>query len=175
MTCDLPPRQCLDWHILGRLRDAAESPGTPGQYRARCPAHDDQHASLAVAIGEHQRVIWHCFAGCDPLRVRAELARRDISYACLPLSRTDDQRLADAMDATLTRPDLDHAAARLLAHAQHEGLGRLPRAPLLERIAAQVQVSRAQAFRARKSGLHPQPQYVAGERRNGQVPQVRAL
>lgn len=32
----------------------------------RCPAHDDSTASLTVAPGTSQPVVFHCHAGCDP-------------------------------------------------------------------------------------------------------------
>ncbi len=38
-------------------------------HEARCPAHDDQHASLSVALGDDRRVLLHCHAGCAPVAV----------------------------------------------------------------------------------------------------------
>lgn len=37
----------------------------PGQYSARCPAHDDKRASLSVSTGRDGRILLHCHAGCD--------------------------------------------------------------------------------------------------------------
>ena len=34
-------------------------------YIARCPAHDDQHVSLSVSLGDDMRVLVHCHAGCE--------------------------------------------------------------------------------------------------------------
>ena len=34
-------------------------------YQARCPAHDDRRASLAIRSGDDGRVLLHCHAGCD--------------------------------------------------------------------------------------------------------------
>jgi len=34
------------------------------EYEARCPAHDDQHTSLSVSLGDDRRVLIHCHAGC---------------------------------------------------------------------------------------------------------------
>jgi len=34
----------------------------------RCPAHDDRTPSLSIRSGE-QRLLFHCFAGCEPLQV----------------------------------------------------------------------------------------------------------
>lgn len=33
-------------------------------WQARCPAHEDAHASLSVSIGDDGRVLLHCHAGC---------------------------------------------------------------------------------------------------------------
>jgi hypothetical protein len=32
---------------------------------ARCPTHDDRHASLSVGLGDDGRVLLKCFAGCS--------------------------------------------------------------------------------------------------------------
>lgn len=51
----------------------------PGQYSAKCPAHDDKTASLSVGKGRDNRIVVHCHAGCD---------HRDI-LAALGLSEAD--------------------------------------------------------------------------------------
>lgn len=38
--------------------------GGNGQYSARCPAHDDQRASLSVSTGQDGKILLHCHAGC---------------------------------------------------------------------------------------------------------------
>lgn len=52
--------------VLSRLNGARKS---GSGYEARCPAHDDQHASLSVARGDDGRVLLHCHAGCAPVAV----------------------------------------------------------------------------------------------------------
>lgn len=47
--------------FLDRLEDA--KPSGLNKWEARCPAHDDRHASLSVAQGR-QGVVAHCHAGC---------------------------------------------------------------------------------------------------------------
>jgi hypothetical protein len=48
--------------ILARLRDP--KPAGAGKYTARCPAHDDRHASLSVGTGDGHRALLHCHSGC---------------------------------------------------------------------------------------------------------------
>jgi hypothetical protein len=45
----------------------------PGQYYARCPAHDDRRASLGIRPGDKLDVVWNCQAGCSVEDVRAAL------------------------------------------------------------------------------------------------------
>jgi hypothetical protein len=54
--------------LVSRL-DGAKRTG-PGRFVAICPAHDDKTPSMTVAEKEG-RVIFHCFAGCDPADVLA--------------------------------------------------------------------------------------------------------
>jgi putative DNA primase/helicase len=53
--------------ILSRL-DGAKQTG-PTQWQARCPAHDDQHASLCVGRGADGRALLKCQAGCSSMEV----------------------------------------------------------------------------------------------------------
>ena len=48
----------------------------PGQFYARCPAHDDKHASLAIKAGDSIPLIYWCHAtpGCDQADIREALA-----------------------------------------------------------------------------------------------------
>jgi len=53
-------------NVLGRLAGVRTA---NGGYEARCPAHDDQHASLSVTRGDDDRVLLHCHAGCAPVAI----------------------------------------------------------------------------------------------------------
>jgi len=53
-------------NVLGRLAGVRKR---GDGHDARCPAHDDQHASLSVALGDDGRVLLHCHAGCAPVAV----------------------------------------------------------------------------------------------------------
>ncbi len=48
--------------VLSKLEGVKH--GSNGQYTARCPAHDDRHASLSIARGDDGRVLMHCHTGC---------------------------------------------------------------------------------------------------------------
>lgn len=48
--------------LLSRLEGVT---GGSGQWYARCPAHDDRQASLAIAIGRDGRKLLTCWAGCE--------------------------------------------------------------------------------------------------------------
>lgn len=51
----------------------------PGRWHARCPAHEDRSPSLSIR-DDGERVLLHCFAGCDPTDVLTAvgLAWRDL-------------------------------------------------------------------------------------------------
>ncbi len=53
--------------VLATL-DRVKSAGH-GQWKARCPAHDDNNPSLSVSEGENGAVLIKCFAGCDTANV----------------------------------------------------------------------------------------------------------
>jgi len=53
--------------FLDRLDDVRQTGN--GQYMARCPAHDDRHASLSLSRGEGGRALLHCHAGCSNMAI----------------------------------------------------------------------------------------------------------
>ena len=55
--------------VLDRLEQVS---GGVGKWMACCPAHDDKSPSLAVSEGD-DRVLVHCFAGCDTTDVTAAI------------------------------------------------------------------------------------------------------
>jgi hypothetical protein len=53
-------------NVLERLSGVRKS---QDGFEARCPAHDDERASLSVGRGDDGRVLLHCHAGCEPAEV----------------------------------------------------------------------------------------------------------
>src|SRR5262245_56640765 len=64
-----------------------------------CPAHEDRRPSLAVRDGDNDRVLLHCFAGCDPRDVIQELRACGLWDTGEPASGLKPRRrLAHAVD-----------------------------------------------------------------------------
>lgn len=57
------------------------------KWEARCPSHDDAHASLSIGVGDDGRVLSHCHAGCD-LRHIASAAGLRLSDFMAPRGTT---------------------------------------------------------------------------------------
>lgn len=53
--------------VLNRLQGVHQT--GEHQWEARCPSHDDQHASLSIGIGDDDRGLLNCHAGCHTLTV----------------------------------------------------------------------------------------------------------
>ena len=56
--------------FLGRLEKVKKN-GTG--WMARCPVHDDRHACLSVGVGDDERLLLICFAGCTAEAIVAAL------------------------------------------------------------------------------------------------------
>jgi hypothetical protein len=150
MACDVPPRECLAWHILPRLANGR--PNESGtSVRALCPVHDDREHSLGISLGDKQRVTWQCFAGCSRARIRAVLVERGVPSGCLPLVTREREDVLDLIRQVVTADTPDHGAVRLRVLAALDGYANLPRGGELDRLAAAARVNRATAYRARKS------------------------
>lgn len=65
-------------NLLARL-DRVRRTGA-GTWTACCPAHDDRGPSLAVRELDDERILLHCFAGCD---VHDVLAAVDLTFGDL--------------------------------------------------------------------------------------------
>ena len=83
--CDAPGRQCYTEHVFHVL----DSPKPKDQWSARalCPCHSDKDPSLSVSVGRNDRVVWQCFAGCNPLSIRLALIKAGADPGCLIIPR----------------------------------------------------------------------------------------
>lgn len=54
-------------NLLNRLTKV-KSTGK-GSWLACCPAHEDRTPSLTVREIEHDHILFHCFAGCEPEKI----------------------------------------------------------------------------------------------------------
>jgi putative DNA primase/helicase len=83
--------------VLAALADRGVRPSGTG-WSARCPAHDDRHASLAIGEGKDGRALLFCHGGCelaDMLRAMG-LTARDLFIG--PPSWTDERTFYDYRD-----------------------------------------------------------------------------
>lgn len=85
--------------LLARL-DGVKQAGQ-GQWVAKCPAHDDRHASLSVGQGEKGAVL-HCHAGCEAAAV---VAAAGIEVGAL--FDTEPTRQAPRSNSLGLLPDVD--------------------------------------------------------------------
>lgn len=118
-----PPSHTLAAPLLARLEGII--PTGTGRWYARCPAHEDRSPSLSVRDAG-DRVLIHCFAGCDPSDVLAAvgLAWRDLytdPWECARLrpnegaARYAKRTLANVDPLEIEREILRIAAADLRA------------------------------------------------------------
>ncbi|MGC1273216.1 MAG: hypothetical protein WBC44_05875 [Planctomycetaceae bacterium] len=65
-------------------------------YDCRCPAHEDQRASLSITRTP-EKILLHCHVGCEPARVALEFG---YSLSDLGVKRDDGPRKAAAPEAS---------------------------------------------------------------------------
>jgi len=89
--------------LLGRL-DQVRQTGAD-QWIARCPAHDDRSPSLSIKQAD-DRILVHCFGGCEPGDVLAavglslsDLFDRPLTHNGKPLDHRQRRRYGQAQDA----------------------------------------------------------------------------
>lgn len=67
----MPDRSAALWRVLGAFNESPRKCGSG--WEARCPAHEDRHASLSVGLGLDGRVLVDCHKGCPTEDVVAAL------------------------------------------------------------------------------------------------------
>lgn len=133
--------------LLERLAGVTRT--RPGCWLARCPAHDDKHASLAVRELDDGRVLVHDFAGCSTSDVLAAIG---LNFDALYPSRPADHRVRPErrpFPATDVLRAVEHETLIAATAASFQGSGGVltdeDRARLIlaaQRITAAVQESR---------------------------------
>lgn len=58
-------------HVLELLEGVVQE--KPNQWNARCPCHDDNRNSLSVGVGDDEKLLLHCHAGCSLHEIRRSL------------------------------------------------------------------------------------------------------
>jgi hypothetical protein len=105
--------------VLARLRELGRNPrqsySKPGQWSARCPAHDDRRPSLSVGTGDDGRALMNCKKGCGIGAVTTALGLRlsDLhphDYQGRPVSSLHYGTLKVAIDAQAERIGGEHVA-----------------------------------------------------------------
>ena len=89
----LESHDCLT-NFIDALRQHGRDPRqtAPGQWMARCPAHDDSTPSLSITRGDDGRVLAHCFAGCDHAEVVKALGLSQQDMFARPSDKTIPSR-----------------------------------------------------------------------------------
>ena len=146
MACDVPPRECLEWHIKPHLKDAR--PKTDGSgYRALCPAHDDHDPSFGASIGDNGKVIYGCFKGCDLLAVRRALFDVcGIDLEHLPIPHKKTREVLDEIRDLLTSATKEDTYVRLQVLARVDGYRELPKGGKLVKLGSLIGIGRSQSF-----------------------------
>ena len=101
--------------LLARLKNVKQT--GDGQFMARCPAHDDQHASLSIGMGGDGRALVKCQAGCAGSAVLSALGMtwRDLHAASgttPPRTTASPLKRATVAPETTTASRMTHKADR---------------------------------------------------------------
>lgn len=107
--------------VLAELEGVTE---TGNGWTALCPAHDDHHPSLSVAVADDGRCLLHCFAGCPPDDVVGELGLTlsDLYATAAPAKKSSTRllQLADkaGIEVFHTPQGVGHAAVAVGTHRE---------------------------------------------------------
>lgn len=95
----------------------------PGQFYARCPAHDDRHASFGIKAGDKMTVVYYCQKGCTSEEMRAALLALGIPEERLGRYGTPEYEHRRRARMSTDRQELE--AARREAEAAKKALAEL--------------------------------------------------
>ena len=113
-----------------RLLHVESGPDGQGNYKCRCPAHDDHTASMSVALGKNRKgqdiILTKCHRGCtarDIVRAMG-LSMKDLTCGDLPPWEGPD-RAYTVRQAKAIPPPKPQAIADLKTEKQAHGAKRL--------------------------------------------------
>lgn len=140
---------------LARLEGVRQT--GPTQWVARCPAHSDRSPSLSIA-DKGDRLLLHCFVGCEPAEVAAAIGLRlsDLFDAPVPRSAPDGPWHAGYKGARLAREMWRELVVCECARSQRE-TGRPLSPGDVEREAQAVERLRAFAERYGEGAIRELP------------------
>src|SRR5258706_9267744 len=107
-------------HLLSRL-DGVRRTGA-NRWLAKCPAHDDRKASLAIRELDDGRILLHDFAGCEPEHVLSAVGLTfDALYPKRPLGEHKPERRPFPAADVLRAIELEVMIVALAASAMAKG------------------------------------------------------
>jgi Protein of unknown function (DUF3987)/Toprim-like len=107
-------------------RGLSVRPNGQGGQLARCPTHEDRSPSLSISVGEDERVLVHCFAGCltEDIVEALGLEVRDLFPPDHERSRPPARMSREPAKSRAALPSEEQLAAWQRALRDHEGLHR---------------------------------------------------
>jgi putative DNA primase/helicase len=96
--------------LLARFPTLEES---PDGWLARCPGHDDSHASLRIAVSDAGKVLLKCRAGCPTERVLDALGISFGDLATMSVGDVDVSARATSQDVPASPEDVAALAVKL--------------------------------------------------------------
>lgn len=108
----------------------------PGQWMAKCPAHDDSRPSLLIEVGDDERLLVFCYAGCGAAEVVAAigLTLADLFPHRLPDVPGRHHRRRPTLSARDVIDALDHESSVVMVIAADILAGRTISADDMERV-----------------------------------------
>jgi putative DNA primase/helicase len=109
--------------VLAKLPDARKS---GAGWQARCPAHEDNRASLSIARGDDGRALLHCHTGCGPDAIMAALG---MTLADLMVPKDRSTSTSGRRQPIAMYPYKDESGALLYEVVRYEPKGFSQRRP----------------------------------------------
>jgi hypothetical protein len=75
-----------------RLKTGKAPTKSGDSYSSCCPAHDDHNPSLSITEGDDDKILLHCFAGCDVQRICESLNLKTSDLFATPLQNVQSSK-----------------------------------------------------------------------------------